>query len=55
MKDPQQTPADNPVQHPDEPPTGSDGTPKFGRLLLVLILVVVVVGLITVASEALYS
>ncbi len=55
MKDQQQTPADNPVQHPDEQPAGSDGTPKFGRLLLVLILVVVVVGLITFASEALYS
>ena len=52
MKD-QRTSTDR--QHPDEQPAGSDGTPKFGRLLLVLILVVVLVGVITYASEALYS
>jgi hypothetical protein len=46
---------DNPMQHPEEQPTGSDGTPKFGRLLIVLILVVLLMGLITYASQAWYS
>jgi len=48
--------SDNPMQHPDEQPvTGSDGTPRFGRLLIVLALVVVLIGVITYASEAWYS
>ncbi|MES2932426.1 MAG: hypothetical protein V4805_02930 [Pseudomonadota bacterium] len=37
-------------------PTGDDeGTPKFGRLLIVLILAVMLIGVITVATEAYYS
>lgn len=46
---------DNPMQHPEEQPSGSDGTPKFGRLLIVLVLVVLLMGLITYASQAWYS
>ncbi|MBC7501911.1 MAG: hypothetical protein H7315_15670 [Herminiimonas sp.] len=42
----------NPMNHPEEPPTGTDGSPKFGRLLIVLILAVILIGLITVGSEA---
>jgi hypothetical protein len=38
---------------PPEPET-VDG-PKFGRLLIVLVLAVLLVGLITFASEAYYS
>ncbi len=33
---------------------GDDGNPKFGSLLLVLLLVVGLIGLITYASEAYY-
>lgn len=32
-----------------------DGTPKFGRLLIVLVIVVIAMGLLTWASEAYYS
>lgn len=48
-------PRDNPMEHPAEQPTGTDGTPKFGRLLLVLIGAVLLIVAITLASEALYS
>jgi hypothetical protein len=46
---------DNPMQHPEEQPSGSDGTPKFGRLLIVLISVVLLLGLITYLSQVWYS
>ncbi len=32
-----------------------DGNPKFGRLLVVLLLAVALVGLITLASEAYFT
>lgn len=32
-----------------------DGNPKFGRLLLVLVAAVILVAIITFASEAMYS
>lgn len=32
-----------------------DGTPKFGRLLIVLVLAVMLIGAITLAAEAYYS
>ena len=35
-------------------PAEDDGTPKFGRLLIVLLCAVALVGLITFASEAYY-
>ncbi len=42
---------DNPMQHPDEQPVNSSQqTPRFGRLLLVLVLTVALLGLITWAS-----
>ena len=34
---------------------GSDGTPKFGRLLIVLVLAVALIGVLTFAAEAYYS
>ncbi|WP_155835186.1 hypothetical protein [Herbaspirillum sp. RV1423] len=46
---------ENPMNHPDEQPAGVDGTPKFGRLLLVLILAVLIIVAITFGSEAFYS
>ena len=46
---------DNPMQHPEEQPTGTDEAPKFGRLLLVLIAAVLLVVGLTFLSEAIYS
>ena len=34
---------------------GSDGAPKFGRLLIVLLLAVALIGALTFAAEAYYS
>jgi hypothetical protein len=48
-------PGHNPMEHPAEQPTGTEGTPKFGKLLLVLIGAVLLIVAITLASEALYS
>lgn len=33
----------------------NDGTPKFGRLLIVLLLAVALIGVLTFAAEAYYS
>ena len=46
---------DNPVSHPDEQPGGTDESPKFGRLLLVLVFAVLLIGILTWASEAYFS
>lgn len=51
MNDPQ----DNPMNHPDEQPVGTNDTPKFGRLLLFLAGAVLLIVAITLASEAFYS
>lgn len=48
-------PGKSPMQHPDEQSSGVDGSPKFGRLLVVLILAVLLIVLITFGSEAYYS
>jgi len=48
-------PQKNPMNHPEEQPTGVEGTPKFGRLLIVLILTVLALGLLTWINEAWYS
>lgn len=48
-------PEKNPMDHPPEQPSGSDGSPKFGRLLLVLVGAVLLIVAITIASEAMYS
>lgn len=45
----------NPMQHPEEQPFGTDGVPKFGRLLLVLLTAVLVIVVITFTTEAYYS
>ncbi len=45
----------NPMQHPAEQPAGSDDSPKFGRLLVVLITAVLLMVVLTFASEAYYS
>ena len=43
-------PGGNPMNHPEEQPAGTDGMPKFGRLLLVLALVVAIIVVVTWAS-----
>jgi hypothetical protein len=48
-------PNDNPMRHPDEQPIVSDDSPKFGRLLIVLVLAVLLIVAITFISEALYT
>jgi hypothetical protein len=45
----------NPMQHPEEQPSGTDGTPKFGRLLLVLAFSILIIVLLTFGSEAYYT
>ena len=55
MEDPTPKPPHDPMQHPEEQPSGSDDTPRFGRLLIVLVLAVIFVGFITLASEAYYT
>lgn len=47
--------ADNPMQHPEEQPSGGSDGPHFGRLLIVLIIAVAVIGVITIVSEAYLS
>ena len=38
-----------------QPASGGDGSPKFGRLLIVLVLAVMLIGAITLGAEAYYS
>ncbi|SNS41078.1 hypothetical protein SAMN06265795_102589 [Noviherbaspirillum humi] len=45
----------NPMNHPEEQPAGTDGAPKFGRLLIVLVAAVVLIGIITLLTERMYS
>lgn len=45
----------SPMPHPEEQPAGSDGTPRFGLLLLVLGAAVLAVVGLTLFSEWLYS
>lgn len=54
MRDPVQEPDDNPMHHPPEQPFGTDGTPKFGRLLLALLVVVALIVALTFGMESLY-
>ena len=51
----EQDPVDNPMNHPEEQPMGTDDTPKFGRLLIVLFFAVMLIVAITLGSEAFYS
>ncbi len=46
---------DNPMQHPDEPQAGGSGSPRFGLLLIVLVIAVVFIGVMTFVSESYFS
>jgi hypothetical protein len=46
---------DNPMEHPEEQPASTGDVPHFGRLLIVLVLAVILIGAITLASEAYFS
>lgn len=54
MRDPSPEHDDNPMRHPPEQPSGADGTPKFGRLLLVLLVAVGLIVALTFGMESLY-
>ena len=45
----------NPMSDPEEQPSGSDGTPKFGRLLILLGFGVLMVVALTFGSLAYYT
>lgn len=45
----------NPMQHQEEQVSGSDGVPKFGRLLIVLAIVVAILIALTFGSLAYYE
>ena len=45
----------NPMNHPEELPVGTDGTPRFGRLLLVLAVAVMLIVAVTFLSQAWFS
>jgi hypothetical protein len=45
----------NPMDHPGEQPAGSDGSPRFGRLLVVLGVAVLFVVLLTFLAEYYFS
>ena len=46
---------DHPVQSAEQSEADADGTPKFGRLLIVLLCAVLLIVAITFATEAYYS
>jgi hypothetical protein len=48
-------PRHNPMNHPEEQPAGTDDSPKFGRLLIVLGVAVLLIVALTFISEALYT
>ena len=55
MTTPEREPDRNPMHHPEEQPAGTDGQPKFGRLLIVLLAVVAIIVLVTWGSEAYFT
>jgi hypothetical protein len=56
LDNPDKDELDNPMDHPEEQAAAtSDDTPRFGRLLVVLVLAVLLIGVLTLASEAYFS
>ena len=52
---PPNDPLPNPMNHPDELPAGAEGTPRFGRLLIVLAIAVMLIVAVTFASQIYFS
>lgn len=48
-------PLPNPMHHPEEQPGGSEGSPRFGRLLIILVAAVLLIVAITLGSEAYFT
>ena len=48
-------PENNSMQQPEPNLDQADGSPKFGRLLIVLVSAVMLIAAITFATEAYYS
>jgi hypothetical protein len=55
MEDSSKDRPDNPMHHPEEQSAGTDDSPRFGRLLIILVLAVMLIGIITFASETYFS
>lgn len=55
MSDSTKNEPENPMQHPEEQSSGTDDSPKFGRLLTVLVFAVMLIGVITFATETYFS
>lgn len=55
MEDPTKNVTDTSSHHPDEQAAGTDDSPKFGRLLIVLVFAVMLIGVLTVTSEMYFS
>jgi hypothetical protein len=55
LNDTQKKTPDNPMDHPEEQPAGTDAPFKLGRLLLLLAIAVALIGLIAIASEAYFA
>lgn len=49
------SPIEDPAQSTQQAATDTDGVPKFGRLLIVLLCAVLLIVAITFATEAYYS
>jgi hypothetical protein len=49
------TDPENPMNHPAEQPAGSDDSPRFGRLLVVLLGAVLLVAALTYVSLSMYT
>ena len=49
------SPDQNPMEHPEEPASGSADSPRFGLLLIVLAIAVIMIGVLTFSAEAYFS
>jgi hypothetical protein len=55
LEEQKEKPPHDPMQHPEEQPSGSDDSPCFGRLLIVLVLAVLFIGALTLTVEAYFT
>jgi hypothetical protein len=55
LNDTQKQAPENPMDHPEEQPAGTDAPLKFGRLLLLLTGAIGLIAIIALVSEAYFS